>query len=140
MQLIPEVGGFTFDLISGLYLAAGTFGLVLLVLLGRYAVAYRNNRGDAGEALTDTGRWIFAVVGGAFVAGFTGLAQAGDIIAQITAFIASHPFSVSNLGVTAVGWLGYSGAISLGPREFVGIAIAIIGFVFIVQGVQDFAS
>lgn len=135
MQLIPNVGFGVFDPMNGVILALGA---LVIILAGRTALAYSRGK-DPGAALAATGRWTFAVVGGIFTAGFTGLAQAGDLVAQLTAFIAGHPFAVSNAGVGLLGWLGFSGQIALGPNQFVGLALAIVGAVWVVRGVDDFA-
>ncbi|MFC6757885.1 MULTISPECIES: hypothetical protein [Haloarcula] len=125
------------DIIGGLLLAMFVGGLILLA---RFFVAYRRTGDDIGRAAARTGRWTFAIVLGAFTAGATGLLQLADITSMVFEFVVAHPFTVSNLGTIGLGWLGISGGIVITGDQYIGIALAIVGIVFIAQGVDSIGS
>lgn len=125
------------DVVAGLLLAMVVGGLILGA---RFYIAYRRADDNIGEAAARTGRWTFAIVGGAFAAGATGLVQLGDILSQVFGFIVAHPFFVSNFGTIGLGALGISGSIIITSDQYIGLAIVVVGIVFVLQGVDRFAS
>jgi len=125
------------DIVAGLLLA---LVVSVLILAARFFVAYRSSGDDIGRAAARTGRWTFAIVGGAFGAGATGLIQPAAILDLLFQFVAGHPFTVANIGTIGLGWLGITGNIVITGDQYIGIALAIVGLVFIVQGVDSFAS
>jgi len=114
--------------------------VAVIVLGARFFVAYRNSGDDIGRAAARTGRWTFAIIGGAFAAGATGLVQLGDILGQVFAFVVGHPYFVTNVGTIGLGWLGLSGGIVITADQYVGIAMAFVGLVLLFVEVDRFAS
>jgi hypothetical protein len=113
-------------------------GALLAVLATRFAIAYLNTSGSDRfqKALNRTARWLGIVVGGLTVAASVGLVQFGDIIGQIFAFIGGHPFVVSNLAGISIGAGVMSGVLDLTVDQYVGIALAIAGAVFVLSEVE----
>jgi hypothetical protein len=112
-------------------------GVVVLVLLGRFLVAAVNTEGDLSESLGRTGVWAGMILGGLVAASATGIANFGDIIGGFVNFVASHPFVASNLGGISLGALSLSGTVSLSTSQYVGLALLLVGAVFVVTEVDS---
>lgn len=120
-------------LVQGLLLALG----LAVVLIGlRFLIALARGE-EAREALDITGRWTVGLLGGAFAVGGMGLVELGDIVGMLTVFVGSHPFAVSNGLITGLGAGLAAGVLELGPQQFVGVAIAIIGVTLLVYEVSS---
>lgn len=113
-------------------------GALLAVLVARFAIAYLNTSGSdrLEKSLNRTTRWLGIVVGGLVAAAGFGLVQFGDIVGQVFAFVGGHPFVVSNLAGIGLGAGVLSGVVSLSVDQYVGIALAIAGAVFILSEVE----
>ncbi|MBO4248374.1 hypothetical protein IL252_11170 [Halomicrobium sp. IBSBa] len=121
------------DLLAG---AGALFGVLALVFVGRYAVAYA--RSDDFEVAWDrTTQWTMAVAMGLGAAVSTGLIQLGDLLAAGFEFVVGHPFAVSNLGITGLGAGALSGVVSLSSSQFVGLAVMIVGAILLFVEVDD---
>jgi hypothetical protein len=112
-------------------------GVVAAVLFGRFLVAAVNTEGDLSESLGRTGMWAGMVLGGLVAASATGIANFGDIFAGFIGFVGSHPFVVSNLGGIGLGALSLSGTVSLSTSQYVGLALLLVGAVFVVTEVDS---
>lgn len=117
------------------------FGLIGLgaavgVLLVRFLIAAANT-GDLSESAQRTGMWAGMVVGGLFSASMTGLMNFGDVLGGFFGFVGTHPFVASNLGGIGLGALSLSGLVSLSASQYVGIALLLVGAVFVVMEVTE---
>lgn len=124
-------------LVQGALLALGA---LVVLIVGRFLVAWADDDTDAREALDITGRWTAGVAGAAFAAGALGLVQFGDIVAMGAEFIGGHPYAVSN-GITALlGWLALDGVLNVSGEQFAGLALAVVGIVLLLYEVEDDAA
>lgn|GEM_PF-4277391 len=131
------------DLLAGLdFVGAFLMGfvLVLLVVLGRFLMAYARVR-DREEALSTafviTGRWALALILGGMSAVAVGLVQFGDIIGATFGFIVGHPYFVTNFGIIGIGAGGLSGLFTISGQQFIGVGMLIVGVVFLSVEVDD---
>ncbi|QLH83221.1 hypothetical protein [Halosimplex pelagicum] len=116
------------------------FVLVLLVVLGRFLMAYarvRDRRDALSTATAITGRWALALILGGMSAVAVGLVQFGDIVGVAFGFIVGHPYFVTNFGILGIGAGGLSGLISISGQQFIGIGMLIVGVVFLSVEVDD---
>lgn len=122
-------------------LALLVLGTVVVVLGVRYLIAYLNTPDGADDrfqrALNRTGRWLGMIAGGVVVAVATGLVQFGEIVTLLTDLIGGSPFLVSNLAGIGLGAATLSGLLDLSPDQYVGIALAIVGAVFVISEVTE---
>ncbi|QIO23091.1 hypothetical protein [Haloarcula sp. JP-L23] len=124
----------TMDPVAGIGAFVAILGTVFLL---RFAVAYARSE-DLSVSWDRTTQWVTAIamaVGGAVM---MGLVQFGDLVGMAIEFIVSHPYFVSNFAVGGLGAGAISGVFTLTVSQYVGIALAIIGLVFIVVEVDEY--
>lgn len=125
-------------------LALLVLGTLIGVLVLRMVIAYLNTPDMADDrfqrALNRTARWVGMIVGGITVAIATGLVQFGEIVTLLTDLIGGSPFLVSNLAGIGLGAATLSGLLDLSTDQYVGIALAIVGGVFVLSEVVDDAA
>lgn len=120
---------------------------LLLIILGgavgivglRYVIAYLNSRGEdrLEKAARTTGMWLAMIATGVAGAVAIGLVQLGDIVGMLTQFVGGHPFIVSNLAGIGIGAGALTGLFDLSADQYVGVAMAIVGAVFLISEVTD---
>lgn len=116
----------------------GAFVAILgAVVLLRFGVAYARSE-DLSVSWDRTTKWLTGVAMAIGAAVSLGLVQFGDLIGMAVEFIVSHPYFVSNFGVAGLGAGALSGVFSLTTSQFVGIALALIGLVFLVVEVDEY--
>lgn len=120
----------------------GEFALLALgagvgVVVLRFLIAAVNTEGDLQDSVGKTAMFVGLVVGSVLAALATGLASFGDIIGQIVAFVGGHPFVASNLAGIGLGGAALSGLVTLSADQYVGIALLLVGAVFVVQEVSE---
>lgn len=139
---MPSLFGFEVSNTMALFIMV--FGGALLVVAGRYIAAYLNAPGSAEDrfewATNRTAGWLSMIVGGVVAAAGIGIVQGVDIVAQISMFIAGHPFAFSNLAAIGLGAGALSGLLELTVDQYVGVAMAIVGGTFLLQEVYGDAS
>lgn len=124
------------DPMAGVGVFIGIFGAVLLL---RFGVAYARSE-DLRVSFDRTTQWTMAVAMAVGSAVSFGLIQFGDLVTGAVEFIVTHPYFVSNFGITGLGAGALSGVFSLSTDQFIGIAIALIGLVFIVVEVDEYVD
>jgi len=127
------------DLMAGLLATIAVIGGAIAL---RFGVAYARARDRRREsplryAVTQTGEWTIGIAVGIGGAVAMGLVQFGDIIGTLFGFIGGHPYFASNLGVIGLGAGALSGLVSLSTDQFVGIALMLVGAVFLATEVDD---
>ena len=116
----------------------GAFVAILgAVVLLRFGVAYARSE-DLSVSWDRTTKWVTGVAMAIAGAVSLGLVQFGDLIGMGFEFIVGHPYFVSNFGVAGLGAGALSGVISLTTSQYVGIALALIGVVFLVVEVDEY--
>lgn len=122
-------------------LALLAVGALVGVFVVRYAIAYLNTPDMAEDrfqrALNKTARWGGVVFGGIVMAVATGLVTFGEVLDLITQLIGGAPFLVSNLAGIGLGAATLSGLLQLSPDQYIGIALAIVGGVFLISEVVE---
>jgi hypothetical protein len=105
----------------------------------RYVIAYLNSRGEdrLEKAARTTGMWLAMIATGVAGAVAIGLVQLGDIVGMLTQFVGGHPFIVSNLAGIGIGAGALTGLFDLSADQYVGVAMAIVGAVFLISEVTD---
>ncbi|PSQ06654.1 hypothetical protein BRC92_00345 [Halobacteriales archaeon QS_4_69_31] len=118
--------------------------VAVLVVSVRFLIAWANardsTRGDESplrEALERTGNWTYGLIAGAFGAGALGLMQFGDIVGHVLEFVVSHPYFASNVAIGGLGAGGIGGWIPLTASQYAGIAMMVVGAVFLFTEVDD---
>jgi hypothetical protein len=143
-MLIGQLLGFGLDLSDPATLIAVILSAAVVIVLGRYLVAYLNTPESADDrfqmATNRTARWLGMLFGGLVVAIGTGLVEGADILAMGADFIGGHPFIVSNLAGISLGAGALSGVFELTVDQYVGIAMMIVAGVFLLQGVYGDAA
>jgi uncharacterized membrane protein YedE/YeeE len=143
-MLIGQLLGFSLDLSDPVTLVAVILSAAVLIVAGRYVVAYLNTSEMADDrfqmATNRTARWLGMLFGGVVVAIGTGLVQGADILGMAANFVGGHPFIVSNLAGISLGAGALSGVFQLTVDQYVGIAMMIVAGVFLLQGVYGDAA
>ncbi|WP_226010521.1 hypothetical protein [Halomicrobium salinisoli] len=125
------------DPVAGLLAAVGVLGAIVglrfLIALARVS----DTESPLRRAVSRTGQWAMALAAGVGSAAGLGLVQFGDLVGGFVQFVVGHPYFVSNIGVIGLGAGGLSGAFQLSTSQFVGIAMAIVGAVFIAMEVSE---
>lgn len=119
--------------VNGFLLAVGVF---VVLVIGRLLVALANGD-DPRDAAKLTGKWTGGLLGAAASVGAMGLVQVGDVLGMVTQFIGTHPFAASNFAIAGLGAAGLEGLVSLGPGQYLGIALGIVGLTMVVMEVSD---
>lgn len=123
-----------------LNLAAGLCAALLVLVVPivvRFGIEYVRSDGDTSKALKMTNRWVMAIATAVGGLAATGVIQFGDLLGSAFSFVVNHPFVVSNLGITGVGVAGLSGAVGMSADQFVGVALLLVGLVFLSGRVDD---
>lgn len=123
-----------------LALGAGIGAFLLIMgafVLARFLIAYARSD-DLSVSWDRTTEWVTAIAMGIGGAVTMGLVQFGDLIGMAVEFIVSHPYFVSNFGITGLGAGALSGLFTLTTSQFVGIAVMVIGVVFLVVEVDEY--
>ena len=130
------VVGVALDIVGGFLVASAVMAAILFV---RFVIAYANadGRSPFQSALSRTGKWTFGLVAGVFSTVAVGLVQFGDLVGMTVGFIVGHPYFASNFGVAGVGAGALSGMWTLTAQQYLGVALAIVGLVFLVVEVDD---
>jgi len=125
------------DAMSGLLAGAGALVAILSVRWIIALVQSEDSESPLRMATEKTGRWSIAIVGAIAGLAGTGLVQFNELVVEGVAFIASHPYFVSNLGVGALGAGALSGVLDVSTGQYIGLVIAVIGLVFLVTEVES---
>jgi len=122
----------------------GGLAIFLLVIVGvvaaRFLIALANASGDErtlSTAFRKTGQWTLIVATGLGSAAALGLIQFGDLIGGAFGFFVSHPYFASNFGIAGIGAGALAGLVDISAQQFAGIALMIIGIVFVSVEVDD---
>lgn len=125
------------DLMAG---AIAGLGALLAILSVRWVLAFVQSADEESPlrmATEKTGRWSIAVIGAVAGLAGTGLVEFNALIMGAVEFVVTHPYFVSNLGVGALGAGAVSGVLNVSTSQYVGIAIALVGVVFLVVEVDN---
>lgn len=115
------------------------FVAVLIVPIGlRFAIAFARADDDNAiqTAFERTGRWAYGIAGAAAGVVGMGFVEFGDLVAEVVGFVGGHPYFASNFAITGLGAGVVSGMVSLSTDQFIGIALMIVGVVFVVVEVD----
>jgi len=117
---------------------AAVMALVALVVLtgGRFLVALASGE-DPRDSFEITGRWTFGLLGAATAVGAMGLVQLADIVGMLTMFVGSHPLAFSNGLVAGLGAFVAGGWLDIGPAQFIGVSLMLVGVVMLLLEVDD---
>ncbi|WP_254271094.1 hypothetical protein [Haloarcula marina] len=124
------------DLLAGAGAVAAVLGLVFLA---RFGVAYARSE-DLEIAWDRTTKWAMTLAMGLGAAVSVGLIELGAVVSGGFEFIVGHPFVVSNLGVTGLGAGALSGLFTLSTGQFIGLALMLIGVVFVFGRVDEYVG
>jgi len=124
------------DMLAGL---GAALAVLLVPLALRFIVALVRSDGDSPvrSAFMKTGKWSLGIAGAIGSATALGVVEFWEVVASAVGFVAAHPFIASNVGSIGLGAGALSGVVSLSPAQFVGIALGIVGLVFVVVEVDN---
>ncbi|GGN92261.1 hypothetical protein [Haloarcula pellucida] len=118
----------------------GAFVAILgVVILARFGIAYARSD-DLSVSWDRTTRWTMMLATGVAGAVTVGLIQFGDLVGMAVEFVVSHPYFVTNIGITSLGAGALSGLFTLSTGQFVGIAMMLVGLVFLVVEVDQYVG
>jgi len=125
------------DVMGGLLAGVGALVAILSVRWIIALVQSEDSESPLRMATEKTGRWSMAIVGA--IAGLTGtgLVQFNEVVVGAISFVTTHPYFVSNFGLGALGAGALSGVLDVSTGQYIGIALAVIGLVFLVVEVND---
>ncbi|WP_424001196.1 hypothetical protein ACOZ4I_15715 [Haloarcula salina] len=118
----------------------GAFVAILgALVLVRFGIAYARSD-DLSVSWDRTTKWVTGVAMAVGAAVSMGLIQFGDLVGMAVEFVVSHPYFVTNIGITGLGAGSLSGMFTLSTSQFVGIAFLIVGIVFLVVEVDEYVG
>lgn len=122
------------DLMTGALAAFSVMGLFTAL---RFAVAYARSE-SLSVSWNRTTKWITGIALAFGAAVSTGLVQFGDLITGLVQYVVSHPFLVSNAGLTGLGVGALNGVVNVSTSQYIGIAVMLVGAVFLLVEADEY--